>query len=185
MYQNRNLQRKVYEEDVLIVEKDGEAISEINKKVVYATKEPEYIKLYLDCIMVLKGLKKGLSPMLIELTKYMSYADVNSLGGGQVIFLNKALKELIAKNLNVTIKRVEQGITLFVKTGILKRIAVSTYQVNPNIFGKGDWVNIKNIRATFDFRNKDAIAEIVKYEEETTTEQQTRLENEYNETTTA
>ena len=58
-------------------------------------------------------------------------------------------------------------------------MAVATYQVNPNIFGKGDWTDIKNIRATFDFGSKEVIADIVKYEEEEMTNKQTQLEEQY------
>lgn len=166
--------RTVYEENTITFDENGEVKTTSNTQVIRAAKEPEYIKLYLDCVMVFKGLKKGLSPILIELTKYMSYADIGEIYGGQVIFMNKSLKELIARNLNVSVKRIEQALTHFVKSGIIRRIATSTYQMNPNIFGKGEWTNIKNIRAMFNFENNDVTAEIIKdtaaeYIDETTT----------------
>lgn len=171
---SKDVERKVYAE--VIATEDGEVKSQ---KTVYRTKEPDFVKLYLDCVLLLKGLQKGLNPILIEFVKYMSYADINSIGGGQVIFMNKALKETVAAKLNVSLKRIEQAITQFVKAGIFKRIAVGTYQVNPNIFGKGDWVDIKNIRATFDFSSKEIVADIVKNEEESMSNHQETLEDEY------
>ncbi|MEE1250945.1 MAG: replication/maintenance protein RepL, partial [Lachnospiraceae bacterium] len=165
-------EKKVYEE-IIVSEETGEIREQ---KTVYKTKEPDYVKLYLDCVLILKGLQKGLNPILIEFVKYMNYADINGFGGGQVIFVNKTLKETIANSLNVSLKRIEQAITQFVKAGIFKRISVGTYQVNPNIFGKGEWKDIKNIRATFDFANKAVVADIVRYEENEMSEQQETLE---------
>ena len=62
---------------------------------------------------------------------------------------------------------------------MFRRVSVGTYQVNPNIIGKGDWKDIKNIRATFDFGNRDVIAAVVEREEADMTENQQRLEDEY------
>lgn len=151
-----------------------------NHRTIYKTAdEPEFVKLYLDCLLTLKGLGKGLNPILLAFLQYMSYADINGFGGGQVIFVNKMMKQTIADKLGVTIKRVDQAITEFVKSGIFKRIAVGTYQVNANIIGKGEWKDIKNIRATFDFANKEVVAEVVNYEENEVNITTDRLENEY------
>ena len=125
-------------------------------------KEPDFVKLYIDCVLTFKGLGKGLNGILIELLRYMSYADIGEDGGGQLIFINKPLKESIAKRLGISIKRVEQAITNLVKAHIFKRVQLGAYQVNPNIFGKGEWNDIRNIRATFDFGNGDICADIEK-----------------------
>ena len=76
------------------------------------------------------------------------------------------LKEYIAKKCNVSLKRVEQAITEFVKKGIMRRLGVGTYQFNPSLFGKGEWSDIYNIRAVFDFGTGEAVAQIIKKEEE-------------------
>ena len=106
------------------------------------------------------------NPILIEFLKNASYADIDSDNGGQVIYMNKMLKENIAKKCNVSLKRVEQAITEFVKKGIMRRIGVGTYQFNPNLFGFWRWSDIYNIRAVFDFGTGQAVAQIVKNEEE-------------------
>ncbi len=172
----KKTERKIYESHI-INEFSGEIIE---SKQIYTTAEPEYVKLYLDCILLFKGLPKGLNPIIIEFLRHMSYADVNGYGGGQIIFVNKALKQCIADRLGVTIKRIEQAITQFVKSGIFKRVAVGTYQVNANIFGKGEWKDIKNIRATFNYGTGEIVADIVKEEEEKINKATDKIEKESN-----
>ena len=57
--------------------------------------EPPFIKLYLDCLCDFKGLSKSLNPILLEFLKYMTYANTNDPSGGQIIYLNAALKKNI------------------------------------------------------------------------------------------
>jgi len=176
MSRDNRLEKKVFEEH--IITQEGEVVS---SKTVYKTQtEPEYVKLYIDCVLTVKGLRKGLNPIFLAFLPYMSYADINGQGGGQVIFVNKAMKDIIAKKLNLGIDSINKALSEFTKAGIFKRLTVGTYQVNPNIVGKGEWKDIKNIRATFDFGNKDIVADIVKAEEENMTENQQKLEYEYN-----
>lgn len=161
MSRDNRLEKKVFEEHVITPE--GELVE---AKTVYKTQtEPEYVKLYVDCILTLKGLRKGLNSIFLAFLPYMSYADINGTGGGQIIFVNKAMKELIAKQLNLKIDSINKALSEFTKAGIFKRLSVGTYQVNPHIVGKGEWKDIKNIRATFDFGKKEIIADIVKNEE--------------------
>lgn len=175
----RKTDKTVYQE--VVATTDGEVVTH---KTLYMTKdEPPYVKVYIDCVLMIKGLPKGLSNILLELLKHMTFAD-NTVQGGQVIALNAYLKRQIANNLGVSVKRVEQGITEFVKKDIMKRIAVGTYQVNPNMFGKGEWGDIKKIRdiyATIDFKKREIVAEIVNEEEESVNEHTEKLEDEYKE----
>ena len=48
----------------------------------------------------------------------------------------------------------------------MRRLGVGTYQFNPSLFGKGEWSDIYNIRAVFDFGTGEAVAQIIKKEEE-------------------
>lgn len=175
MSRDSRLDKKVFEEHVITDE--GEVVS---SKTVYKTQtEPEYVKLYIDCVLTVKGLRKGLNPIFLAFLPYMSYADINGQGGGQVIFVNKAMKDIIANQLNLGIDSINKALSEFTKAGLFKRLTVGTYQVNPNIVGKGEWKDIKNIRATFDFGSKDIVADIVKAEEENMTANQQRLAEEY------
>ena len=51
---------------------------------------------------------------------YMRYTEIKGYDGGHIIFVNKAMKNIICQN-------------LFTKAGIFKRLDVGMYQVNPNI----------------------------------------------------
>lgn len=151
--------KKVFER-VIVDREQGEVIKhEVVKRI---GDEPAFIKLYLDCVCAFKGISGTLNPILLELLKHMSYANTEELEGGQIIYLNAALKRSISEKTGKTVKRIEQALTNFVKTGILRRIDTGTYQVNAELFGKGDWKDIKNIRATIDFKDNYLKADIIK-----------------------
>jgi hypothetical protein len=92
-----------------------------------------------------------MNAILWELVKLMTFADKEAEHGGQLIVLNMFVKQDICKRLNIKDTTIKASLTKFVKTGILKRIGNSTYQANPEMFGRGQWTDIKAIRATFDF----------------------------------
>lgn len=112
-------------------------------------KEPDYIKLYLDCLGTFTkndGLDSSLNGMLLAVLKRMSYAS-----DGQVVILNSYVKKEICIECKKSLKRLEQAISIWSKNKIILRVARGTYRINPIIFGKGDWKDIYNLRATFDF----------------------------------
>lgn len=113
--------------------------------------EPQFVKVYLDCVMAFKGLSKSLNPILLELLGCMTYANRAAQEGGQLIYLNAQLKRDIAAKLGITTSRISQAITDFVKSGVLTRIATSTYQANPYLFGRGPWKEVSRLRAEFVF----------------------------------
>ena len=125
--------------------------------------EPQYVKLYTDCISSVKGLKNGLNPIFLAFLPYMRRADIKGKCGGQIIFVNKAMKSAIAEKLGLKIDSINKALSEFVKSEIFKRVDVGTYQVNPNIIGKGEWNDIKNIRASF---NKEVVSDEIKKTDE-------------------
>jgi hypothetical protein len=90
----------------------------------------------------------------------MTYASPQAKHGGQLIILNTFVKEEIIERINIKMNTLDQGLTRFVKSGILKRVGLSTYQANPEMFGRGEWADIKAICATFDFKAGTVTAEI-------------------------
>lgn len=141
--------KKVLREEI---ERDRET-GEIKrtKHTVQFKPEPQFIKLYLDCLGVFtnnNALDKSLNVMLVETLKYMTYADTE-----QTIYLNSTIKAKIAKATGRTVDRYNQALTIWVKEGVMKRVGRGAYQVNPFIFGKGDWRDIEHLRATFNFTN--------------------------------
>lgn len=154
-------------EEEVVVDSEGVVQSERKRhtqRVRYG-KEPTYIKLYLDHLSRFKGLQLSLNPILAELLKQTSYADISEECGGMILYLNKPLKADIAKRCSVSLSRVDHAITEFVKKGYMRRLDLGKYQFNAYLFGKGEWKDIENIRATFDYGTGDAVADIVKREE--------------------
>ena len=139
----------------------------LKRQYIRYDREPSYIKLYLDHLNRFKGLQIGFTPILAELLKHTSYADATEEDGGMILYLNKPLKANIAKKCDVSLSRVDHAVTEFVKKGYMRRLELGMYQFNPFLFGKGEWADIENIRATFDYSTGEAVAEIVKRSDKT------------------
>jgi hypothetical protein len=123
-------------------------------------KEPDFVKLYLNTILTFKEVSTKLNPVLLSFLRHMSYAHDN-----QVIYVNAHMKQEIADENNLKIDRINQALKEFVKANIFRRIGRGTYQVNPHIFGKGEWKDIQRIRAFFDFNSGEVKAIIEKLED--------------------
>jgi len=169
--------KQVYTE--VITSQEGEIIT---SKTVYKTQsEPDFVKLYIDCVFTIKGVRKGINPIFLAFLERMSYASTDAEHGGQLIYVNNMMKKNIAEKLGLTLGSINKALYEIVKAGLFKRIGTGTYQVNPNIVGRGEWKDIKNIRAKFDFGNREVVAEIVKKEEDSMTDNQQKLSNEFDE----
>lgn len=122
------------------------------------TSEPDFIKLYLDHLAIFNGTSLTVNPILAELLKRTTYADDTS--GGQQLVINRAVKKRIAETLQCSENYINKAITSFVKNDYFRRLDRGLYEVNPHYFGKGDWGNIKKLRANYDYVNHTLVAEI-------------------------
>lgn len=117
--------------------------------------EPDYVKLYVRAWCDFKDIKGVNSAFLAHLLPYMTYA-----AQGQVIYLAPPLKRVIATELGWSQKsalnRFNQELRKLVSRGVLSHVGESTYQVNPELVGKGSWADIKALRATFHVVGPDA-----------------------------
>lgn len=141
-----------------ITNENGEVTYQEEEKTINWGTEPNYIKVYLDTILYLKDLPKGLNGILQAFLKRMSY--------GNQLVINAALKRQIAKELDLSLSSINNAITKFVKGDLLIREDTGLYLVNPHLFGKGDWKDIAKIRLeiTFDANGKTIMSEIEKKE---------------------
>lgn len=144
----------------------GEIIETKTEKRIKNSDEPHFIKLYLDFVLTISDLSKSLNPILMAFLKHMSYANREEKDGGQIIYIASSLKKDIANDLNISIDRINQSITQFVKSGIFKRLDRSKYQINPSMFGRGEWIDIKSIKGNFEFSNKNVKINNVKIEQD-------------------
>ena len=134
-------------------------VKKTTSKILLA-QEPAYIKLYLNTLLTFKDLPKQLSPLLFELLHLMTYANKESKYGGQLILITMVVKEEIIERLGISMSTFKNNLTALTKSGILKRIGNSTYQANLEMFGRGEWEDIKDIRATFHFKAGKVTADI-------------------------
>jgi len=141
----KNEKKKVLlrtEQDVIDNE-TGEVISSKSYKTVKVENEPDYVKLYLADIARLNNLPKGSSAILYELLKFMTYENI--------IVLNAFIKEQIAKKLGTNVNVLQHQIGSIIDEGIMCRVGRGTYLVNPDLFGRGKWQEIHDMRLTITY----------------------------------
>lgn len=135
----------------------GEVISNHEIKVSQKETEPPYVKMYLEDISKIYGLPEKASRLLRVLVKNMSYTNI--------VAMYKPIKLMICKELNYSLNTVNAAVNDLVKQGVIIRVARGLYMVEPNLFGKGKWEDIKKIRMTveYDERGRKSInTEVIK-----------------------
>ena len=143
----------------------GEIIESTDRKEwLLEREEPDYIKLYFNAVLEFNKVSSVVTPLVTELLKYMTYADDKD--GGQMIYLNATLKRKICKNLEIAEITYRTNMKKLCQGKIIRKVERDTYQFNPYIFGKGDWTNIKDLRASFDWKNGFIVLETVHQERE-------------------
>ena len=134
----------VFEETTRTIdESTGELLQTTNKQVSFAEKEPDYVKLYISDIVRLKDLPPSADKVLMEIIGQMGYSN---------IFAAYApIKRVMIKNLDISMNTLNKAIDQLHKKGILVRIERGVYLVDPNLFARGSWDDIKNIRLTIEY----------------------------------
>jgi hypothetical protein len=112
--------------------------------------QPVALRPYLNCLLAYKGLPASIAPLLEEFLKYP--VSIAGQQGGQLLFLNMALKQQIAESTGKTVKRIEQVITKLVKSGVLVRVTPATYQLNGEYFGPGPMKNLAELKMEINFK---------------------------------
>lgn len=142
--------KSVLRQEIEIDHTTGEVLR--SKQTVQFAPEPNYIKLYLDCLGVFSGnvgLSVSLNEIFIEVLKLVSYADDD-----QLVTINGYVKNRIAEKTGKSIRRIDQALQLWVENNVLIRVARGTYQLNPYLFGRGDWRDVEGLRASLDFTKR-------------------------------
>lgn len=109
-------------------------------------KEPPFIKLYLNDIVLLKNLPSSCSSILYELMKLMTWDNK--------IVLNSSIKKNIMAALNIKTSTLNNTLSQFVKKKILYRLDVGIYMPNPYLFARGDYSDINQLRLIIDYAPK-------------------------------
>lgn len=135
-----------------IIDQDGTVQAQVKTQVFNIESEPPYVKMYLDTLLYLKDLPKAHNPVLMAILKLLPWANSEH----QYFAINAALKRQMAAELGCSESRINNAITDFVKGDLLIRIDTGLYAINPHLFGKGEWKDIKRLRMqiTFDAQGK-------------------------------
>ena len=123
----------------------GEITTSKTTELSMFEKEPPYVKIYLEDIGNLNGLNKSEKTVMYELIRNMGYKNI--------VPAYKPVKEMMASKLNMPYNTLDKCIKEMSKKGILIRKARGLYVMDPSIFGRGSWSDIKNIRLTVDYNS--------------------------------
>jgi hypothetical protein len=126
---------------------DGETgeivLNETVRESFLIEREPDYVKLYLEDISRLKDVPQGMNKVLFELMKAINYNGI--------IMAYKPVKELMANNMGISVNYLNKCINEFYAKGILIRYARGVYIADPNLFAKGSWKDIQNLRLVIEY----------------------------------
>jgi hypothetical protein len=103
--------------------------------------EPSYIKFYIDDLSLLNKLTAGETKILLYVAASASYQ-------GEAL-LPLVIKKRIATNAELSVQAVNNAITKFCAKGILKRLDTGLYELNPDLFARGKWREIRERRKAF------------------------------------
>jgi len=132
----------------------GEVTERSITHTVKVEQEPSFIKLYIKDMCKLNDVPKNANKILIALLEYVNYNNE--------IILSAGLKKRIAKELEITPPSLNNGISRLVKSELICSVERGIYLLNPNMFGKGKWKDIKELQITWDYSNKGRVLEEVK-----------------------
>ena len=128
----------IQEKEHVIINKEGEVYAEISEKLFNIPSEPPFVKLYVQDIVKLNNLPKGNSGVLYELIKVVDYQNE--------INLNPRIKQRICSILNIKPSSLNNAISKLLKKNIICRLGRGSYFLNPNLFAKGSWSDIRKMR---------------------------------------
>ncbi|RRA99479.1 replication/maintenance protein RepL [Larkinella rosea] len=145
----------IYEKEIINVQ-SGEVVQ--TERETQVPKEPDFIKLYLEDLVMLKDIPQWVSGVLYGLLKHMNYQNE--------IILNSTIKKRVAIELGIVPKTIDNALVTFVKKSILLRLDTGVYKANPFLFGKGEWSNIRKIRLQIEYgqNGKEVVTEVTKVE---------------------
>jgi hypothetical protein len=130
-------------------EESGEVKNQITTDQFSVEAEPPFVKLYLDDIARLNSLSKSMNATLKAIVKYMNFRNE--------IILVAHNKRQIAEELGIGFETVEKAIKALKAKGLIMSAERSCYVVDPLLFGKGRWKEIKNLRLTIEYTNSGKV----------------------------
>lgn len=121
----------------------GECLSEQRNVITISPlpPEPAYVKMYIEDLGKLLDLQSGHRDILLYVAATVAYDGLVSM--------TSLRKSRIAAVLKCSIRSIDNAITEFVKRGILLRVGRAEYELNPHLFARGNWKEIRERRLSF------------------------------------
>lgn len=117
----------------------GEMLQNIGKKIVKVAKTPDFIMIFTKQISLLEDLKKMDNMVLFSILTHF-------VGQRNLVFLSPQTKKRIANELGVDISSITRSINELLKKEVLVTDIEKNVFLNPHIFGKGNWEEIRKLR---------------------------------------
>lgn len=142
------------------VDSNGEVKEQTSKSTtkIRVEQEPDFVKLYIKDICKLNDIPTTGNNILNELLKYMGYDNL--------VLLPSGVKKKITEDLDLGKSTLDNTLGKLVKKDILKREGVGMYKLNPYLFGRGSWKDIKGIRATWTYNENGRVISDIAVERE-------------------
>lgn len=133
------------ETKTVIDHETGEIIKTDDLKSYAVESEPNYVKMYIEDIGKLKDVPPASNDVLGVLVRNMSY--------GNMVVMIKPIKDKIKEETGLSLNTINKSIQNLYKAGILIRQSRSVYIVDPTLFAKGKWEDIKKLRLVIEYNN--------------------------------
>lgn len=111
--------------------------------------EPDYVKLYIKDLSRIIGLSNTDNDVVLNLLRNMNYDNI--------IALNAYTRKQMCEQMRIKPNTLSHILSKLIEKNILKRLGANTYEMNPYLYGKGKWENIRQLRMTFTY-DKDGRA---------------------------
>jgi len=126
----------------------GEVVSSQTEATLQWGSEPPYIKIYLQDILFLSDLPTRHEKILYALLQRANYAGSDK---AMELIVNASLKRKIASELDIKVGTISNALTDLVRGEILIRADRGYFELNPYLFGKGNWKDIERLRVEVDY----------------------------------
>ena len=140
--------KKVHLEETkqIIDHETGEMIKTENTKIGFVDREPDYVKLYVKDVGALKGIRHTSNKVLMEIIGQMGYNNL--------FIAYSPIKRSMCNILDMKMSTLNMAIDDLYKKDILIRVERGVYLVDPGLFARGKWSDIKNMRLMIEYDAK-------------------------------
>ena len=123
----------------------GEIIQTETVQTFQIENEPPYFKVYIKDVCRLQELNGRDTPDIL-------YRICAMMGFKNMFLAYKPVKQAIADEIGCTVKHVENVIIKLKKKGILVPVDRAVYVLDPELFGKGKWKDIRDLRLNIEYK---------------------------------